>query len=251
VKIPKPCPCPPWRILAPLRAGCSALLFMLPALAGASAPAPASLPAAALASALSLVSQAAAVLAPAGARVLALPGTLDPRLRLAPCARVDAYLVTGVPAWGRTRVGLRCSSGPTHWRIFMPVTVQVWAPAVVATATLPVGARLSAEQLTLAVSDWAATPQPPFADLAELERRTLTRGVVAGQALSSADLQARHWFTAGQTVRVVTSGAGFAIATEGQALAAGVEGRRVRVRIGENHIAVGRAVGPGLVEVGL
>lgn len=224
---------------------------MLPALAGAAAPAPGTLPAAALDNALNLVSQAAAVLAPVGARVLALPGALDPRLRLAPCARVDAYLVTGVPAWGRTRVGLRCSSGPTHWRVFMPVTVQVWAPAAVVTATLPVGARLSAEQLTLAVSDWAATPQPPLADLAGLEGRTLARGVVAGQALGNADLQARRWVTAGQTVRVVSNGAGFAIATEGQALAAGLEGERVRVRIGENHLAVGRAVGPGLVEVGL
>lgn len=229
---------------------CSAFLFLLPALTGASAPAPPALPAAALASALALVSQAASVLAPAGARVLALPGTLDPRLRLAPCARVDAYLVTGVPAWGRTRVGLRCNSGPTHWQVFMPVTVQVWATAAVPTVTLPVGARLSTEQLTLAVSDWAATPQPPFADTAALAGRTLARAVVAGQALRSADLQARRWFAAGETVRVVAHGAGFAVAAEGLALGAGVEDERVRVRIGETHIAVGRAVGPGLVEVG-
>ncbi len=251
MNIPKPCPCLPRRIRAPWRACRAALLFLMPTLASAAAPAPPALPAEALASALALGSQAAAVLAPAGARVLALPGALDPRLRLAPCARVDAYLVAGVPAWGRTRVGLRCSSGPKNWRVFMPVTVQVWAPAAVPTATLPVGTRLATEQLTLAVSDWAATPQPPFAETAMLEGRTLARGVVAGQALRSADLQARRWFAAGQTVRVVTHGTGFAIATEGLALAAGVEGQRVRVRIGEDHIAVGRAVGPGLVEVGL
>ncbi|NZD58911.1 hypothetical protein HZU83_19715 [Sphaerotilus montanus] len=42
-----------------------------------------------------------------------LPGQLDPRLRLAPCQQIDAYLPPGSTPWGRTRVGLRCPSG---WR---------------------------------------------------------------------------------------------------------------------------------------
>lgn len=236
------------------RAAGAALLALAPGLAGASAPGssplPASLPAEALARALALVSEAAAALAPAGARVQALPGALDTRLRLAPCAQVDPYLVPGVPAWGRTRVGLRCNSGPTHWKVLMPVTVQVWAQAVVPTVALPAGALLSPAQLTQALTDWAATPQAPYADAALLAGRSLSRGVPAGQALRGADLQARRWFTAGETVGVTTRGPGFAIRTEGRALGDGVEGLPVRVRIGENHIAVGRAVGLRLVEVG-
>ena len=231
-----------------------ALSLAAPGLAAAQAQGPeAVLPAAAVAQALALLGEAARALAPAGARVLALPGQPDPRLKLAPCAQVEAFLVPGAPAWGRTRVGLRCqkSDGPVpmpRWSITLPATVQVWAQAAVSPTALPVGATLQADGLELAEVDWAATPQPPFAHPAQLAGRVTTRSVPAGQALRAADLQARQWFAAGDTVRVVAGGPGFSISTEGQAVNAGIEGQRVRVRVGENRAVDGRAVGPRFVE---
>lgn len=209
------------------------------------------LPGDTLSHAVALVAEAAKALAPAGARVQVLPGTLDPRLKLAACTRVQPHLPAGVPAWGRTRVALRCTEGPVRWNVFLPVTVHVWAPAAVPTVALGAGARLEAGQFMQAEADWAAAPTPPFADAAALQGRMLARAVSAGHPLRADDLQARHWFAAGDTVRVVTNGTGFSIATEGRALAAGVEGQAVRVRIGESHVAAGRPVGPRLVEVGL
>ncbi len=242
VNIPKLCP---FLLLA---AGTAAL-----AQAPAAVPTalPVAVPADALPRALALVAEAAGALAPAGARVQVLPGALDPRLKLAACARVQPQLPAGVPAWGRSRVALHCTEGPVRWKVFLPVTVQVWAQAAVPTVALGAGARLEAGQLVLADADWAATASPPFADAAALQGRVLARAVPAGHALRATDLQARQWFAAGDAVRVVTNGAGFSIATEGRALAAGVEGQPVRVRIGENHVAAGRPIGPRLVEVGL
>jgi flagellar basal body P-ring formation protein FlgA len=232
---------------------CGALLpaLLLALLAPAAAQTPAGLPAPVLAQALALVGDAAAVLAPKGARVQALPGALDARLTLAPCTRVQPHLPAGTTAWGRTRVGLRCAEGAVRWNVFLPVTVQVWAPAVTVVTALPAGTQLQAERLTLQETDWAATPQAPFADVQALVGRTLARGVGPGQSLHATDLQVRRWFASGETVRVVTQGPGFAVTAEGQALAEGVEGQPVRVRIGENHVAVGRAVGHRLVEVSL
>jgi flagella basal body P-ring formation protein FlgA len=233
---------------------CSAPLLGLamaaPAGATAPTPAPGPVPAAAMNQALALVAEAAGALAPAGARVQALPGELDTRLRLAPCTQVDAFLVPGLAAWGRTRVGLRCTQGPARWTVYLPVTVQVWAPAVVPAGALPAGARLETEQLQMAEVDWAAAPQPPFASPAALAGRVLARGVPPGQALRAPDLQARQWFAAGDPVRVVAGGPGFAVTADGQAVSAGIEGQRVRVRIGENRVLEGRAVGHRTVEVG-
>lgn len=220
------------------------------AFAQSAQPAPASVPQGSITQALALVSEAAATLAPAGARVQALPGTLDSRLRLAPCARVAAFLVPGTAAWGRTRVGLRCEEGPSRWTVYLPVTVQVWAPALVAVGALAAGARLEAEQLKTDEVDWAAAAQTPFANPAALAGRVLARGVPAGQALRAPDLQARLWFAAGDPVRVIAHGPGFAISADGRAVSAGVEGQRVRVRIGENRVVEGRAVGHRAVEVG-
>lgn len=204
--------------------------------------------------AVALASHAAAALAPAGARIQVQPGQLDPRLTLAPCSRVEPYLAKGVPAWGRTRVGLRCTGGPLRWNVFLPLNVQVWAPALVSTVTLPPGARLAEVQLVLADADWAATPQPPFADAGALAGRSLARPVVAGQTLRASDLQPRLWFAIGDPVKVTASGHGFVIHAEGRALSPGLEGKPVRVRVGEegsSRVVMGRAVAQGRVEIGL
>lgn len=205
-------------------------------------------PAAAVAEAMALLSEAARALAPAGARVQALPGRPDPRLKLAPCTQVQAALVPGAPPWGRTRVGLRCQDGTARWSITLPATVQVWAPAAVARTALAAGATLQAEHLDVAEVDWAAAAQAPQAEPAALAGRVLARSVPAGQALRAPDLQSRQWFAAGETVRVIAGGPGFAISTEGQAVTAGLEGQRVRVRVGENRVVDGRNIGPRWVE---
>ena len=89
--------------------------------------------------------QAGAGLAPGAMRVEIEPGRLDPRLRLAPCERIEPYLPPGARAWGRSRVGLRCVQGPTPWNVYLPVTVKVFAPAWVAASALPAGSELQPE----------------------------------------------------------------------------------------------------------
>jgi flagellar basal body P-ring formation protein FlgA len=208
-------------------------------------------PLAAVHQAVALARQAAAVLAPAGARIEAVPGALDSRLRLAPCEKVQTFQPAGVSAWGRTRIGLRCTRGPVAWQIYLPLTVQVWAPAVVAAAALPVGARLDTAQLALADVDWAAAPGLPETRPDALVDRVLARPLGAGQALRSTDLRPRQWFAPGETVRLVAQGTGYAVSTDGQALSPGIEGQPVRVRTASGRIVTGRATGERLVELAL
>ncbi len=225
---------------------CAALAA--PALA---APPAAALPPQAVADALALARQAAQALAPPGARVEVLAGAMDSRLQLAPCAQVQVYQSPGLPAWGRTRVGLRCLQGATAWNVHLPVTVQVWAQAVVSTAALPAGARLDAAALATAEVDWAATTTPPFAVAAALAGRALARPVPAGQALRPGDLQPRQWFALGDRVRVDARGPGFAISAEGSALTPGLEGQTARVRTDNGRVLTGHPVAERQMEVKL
>lgn len=204
-----------------------------------------------LVQALQLASQAAQALAPPNARIVVLPGALDSRLTLASCEQVLPFMPAGVPPWGRSRVGLRCAKGLVAWQVYLPLTVQVWAPAPVVRAALPAGARLDASQLGLAEVDWAASSSPPAATAAELQDRQLARPVAAGQPLRTADLKSRHWFSQGDTVRIVAQSAGFAISTEGQAMGPGIEGQSVRVRIESGKVLVGQPVGDRRVELSL
>lgn len=201
--------------------------------------------------AAALVQQAAAAMAPVGARVVVTPGALDARLRLADCAHVEPYLVAGLPAWGHTRVGLRCTSGPVAWRAFLPVQVQVFAPAWTSRAALPAGALVATDQWQLAETDWAAAATPPLPPQAAITGRTLARPIAPGQALRETDLQARRWFVIGSAVRVVASGPGYAVQVEGQALGHGIEGQPVRVRTEGGRVVSGQPIGEALVEVRL
>lgn len=214
-------------------------------------PAAAQVPSEALASALALAAEAASALAPPAARVSVEPGNLDPRLSLAPCGRAEAYLPPGVPAWGRTRVGLRCTDGRVHWNVFLPVYVQVLAPALVSLATLPAGALLSEGQLARSEIDWGASTATPLEQAGLAAGRTLARPVAAGQPLYPAHLQPRQWFAQGDNVRILAVGSGFSIASEGQALGAGLEGKAVRVQTESGRVVVGRAISDRCVEVRL
>jgi flagella basal body P-ring formation protein FlgA len=217
-----------------------------------SAAAPASpLPAAVVLAATTLAQQAARAGAPAAARILVAPGELDGRLRLAPCSKVEPHLVPGQPAWGRTRIGLRCVAGPVSWRVFLPVQVQVLAPALVSRAPLPAGTRLEADLFHVAEVDWGAAAEPPLADIQALDGRTLARALAAGQPARRGDLQARQWFASGEIVRIVAVGPGYSVSTEGQALGGGIEGQPVRVRTESGRVLVGRPVGLHRVEVAL
>lgn len=178
-------------------------------------------------------------------------GTLDPRLQLAPCQRIEPQLPPTTRLWGRSRVALQCVEGPRRWRVWLPVTVKVLAPAVVATRTLAAGTVLSAADLTLAEVDWAEQSVPPQADGDELAGRTLARAVPAGQPVRTGDLRQRQWFAAGDTVKVVAQGRGFAVSGIGQALNHGIEGRAVRVRTDNGRVLSATPIGERLVEINL
>lgn len=184
----------------------------------------------ALAAAATLLRDAALPLAPPRARIEATPGAPDPRLRLAPCSRIEPFLPAGASPWGRTRAGLRCREGSVAWSVTVPVTVKVFATALVARQPLAAGAVIDDTLLASAEVDWAAERTSPLADAGALRGRTLARPLGAGQPLRSEDLRTRQWFAAGDTVRIDAIGPGFTISSEGVAQSPGIEGQSVKVR---------------------
>ena len=183
-----------------------------------------------------------------GARVLVELGTLDPRLRLAPCAQVQPYLPNGQRMWGRARIGLRCTQGAA-WNVFLPVTVKVFMPALVLAQPLPAGTPLEAAHLAHEEVDVAAGSSPAVTQAEQALGRTLTRAMAAGDALRRADLRPRQWFAAGDMVRVVAQGAGFSISGEAQALGPGLEGQAVRLRTESGRVVSALPVAPRQAEV--
>jgi flagella basal body P-ring formation protein FlgA len=185
------------------------------------------------------------------ARIEVKLGRLDPRLKLAACARVEVYAPQGAPAWGATRVGLRCTQGARPWNVSLPVTVSVFAHATVASTNLGAGTVLEAGQLADALVDLAAGPGAAIRAPELAVGRTLARTLAAGATLRQGDLKPRQFFAAGETVRVVALGSGWQVVTEAQAMNAGVEGQTARVRTESGRILNARPSGDRQVEIAL
>lgn len=197
----------------------------------------------------SLASAAASQGLQGRARVEVQVGELDPRWRLAPCARVEPFLPPGHRPWGRTRVGLRCVEGRHRWSVTLPVQVSVFVAGVVASQALPAGTTLAPGHLADQEVDWALHGPSTLTRPETLVGRVLQRPVNSGQTLSGTDLRPRQWFAAGDRVRLVAQGEGFRVESEGVAVTPGVEGQLARVRSASGRILVGRPLAPGEVLV--
>jgi len=178
-------------------------------------------------------------------------GQLDPRLRLAPCARVEPYLPDGMRLWGKARIGLRCTQGTTRWNVYLPITVKAFGSALVVTGNKAGGSVLTEADLTLGEVDLAETGSVAMTDARLVVGRTLTQTLKPGQSLRQSHLRPRQWFAAGETVTVSAQGAGFSVSGEGQALSNGIEGQPVRVRTESGRVLTGQAVGERRVELAL
>jgi flagella basal body P-ring formation protein FlgA len=186
-----------------------------------------------------------------GVRVDVKVGKLDRRLKLAPCQHIDTYLPHGLPVWGATRIGLRCTQGAKLWNVSIPIQVSVYAQATVLKSALPAGIVLEAGQLTQAEVDIAAAPGAAVPDPMLVVGRTLGRGLAAGATLRQTDLKARQFFAAGDMVRVTAVGRGWSVETQGQAVGPGIEGQNVNVRTEAGRLLSARPSGERQVEVTL
>lgn len=184
-------------------------------------------------------------------RVEVEAGALDPRLQLAPCARVEVFLPPGQRAWGRTRIGLKCAQGTVAWRVTLPMTVRLWAPGLVVAASLPAGTVLAPGHVKFSEVDWSERDSPVLVNESATLGRTLAMTLPAGAPLRQEHLRKRQWFGSGDTVRLTAVGPGFSIQGEGVALSPGVEGQSVRIRTESGRTVTGTPTGLRHVEVTL
>lgn len=178
-------------------------------------------------------------------------GSLDSRLRLAPCAKVEPYLPPGTRLWGRTRLGLRCADGVARWNVFLPITIKAFGPAWVLKSNVAPGAAIGPEDAMEAEVDWADELSPIVAEQNQWTGQIATRALMAGQALRQSMVRAPQVFQAGAQIRVVAQGPGFMVASDGQAVSAGVVGQIARVRMDNGRVMSGTVLDTRTVKVDL
>lgn len=181
-------------------------------------------------------------------RVVIEAAPMDGRLRLPACRTLERFLPAGVKLWGRSQVGVRCTE-PESWTVMIPLSVQVWGPAVYAARPLAAGRPLTAEDLQVRESDLAQFPAGVVTDPETVLGRLPRMGVGAGLALRSDMLRSPAVVQAGSQVSVLFRGDGLVVRGEGKAMASAGIGEAVQVRTASGRVLKATVTGPGEVEV--
>lgn len=186
-----------------------------------------------------------------GLRPEVIVGSLDTRLRLAPCAQVEPFVPQGTKLWGRSRIGLRCVEGPTRWTVFLPITVKAWGPAWVIRQPVAPGATLSLDDAELTEVDWALSVSPVLPLAEDWVGTQAIRAMMPGQVLRQAMVKSPQVFGAGTQVKVLVEQGAVRLSATGQALTHGYAGQTARVRMPNGRIVTGLVRDGQTVEIEL
>lgn len=173
---------------------------------------------------------------------------LDPRTQLPACSAFEPFTPTGGRLWGNATVGVRCL-GPSSWVIYVPVKVSVVGEYVVPTRPLPAGLAITTADLAMRSGDLTDLPAGVVTDPAQAVGRIPRNGIGPGQPLRTEMLNAPLAVQQGQSVKLLTRGAGFSASSEGKALNNAAEGQVVQVRTPSGQVVSGVARTGGTVEV--
>ncbi len=174
-------------------------------------------------------------------------GTIEP-VQFASCPKLQAFLPLGAKLWGNSTVGVRCAAG-AEWSLYVPVTVRVQGPVVVAARPLASGKLLAIEDLALQTAELTQLPGGVVSDVNDAVGKTLSVGVSAGHAMRQDMLRAPLVIRQGQSVKLIAQGQGFKVSSEGRALANAAAGQTVQVKAQNGQTVSGIARADGSVEV--
>ena len=177
---------------------------------------------------------------PGGGEVEIVVGEIDPRLSLAPCARYEPFVPPGAKLWGRSSLGVRCVEG-ANWNVFVPIEVRVWSIVQVAARPIARGKPVTQDDIRLDRIDLTRTAGAVLAPEDAFEGNVAVRAIAAGEPLRRDLLRPPPIMAAGDPVRVVYDGNGFAISVDGKALAAAGDGQTVRVATAAGRVLSGIA----------
>lgn len=167
---------------------------------------------------------------------------------LASCTSLEASLPKGTRPWGRINVTVRCVAGAT-WQIFVPVQISVLTDYLVSARPLVPGKSIEAADLATQRGNLADQPAGTLTDPAEAIGKVAAAAVPAGRPVRGDMLRQPTVIQQGQSVRLVSRGAGFEVASEGRAVTNALLGQVAQVRLASGQVVSGIAKSAGVVEI--
>lgn len=173
---------------------------------------------------------------------------VEPSASRGPCNNLDISMAPGARSIGRTTVLVRCNS-EANWAIYVAVQIRLITEYLVTSRPLNQGQLINAGDLARQKGDLGDLPNGVLLDPSQAIGRITATSLPPGRPLMMEQLRQAPVVLAGQTVKVLSRGAGFEVSNEGRALTAAAEGRVVQVRLNSGQVVTGLARAGGIVEI--
>jgi flagellar basal body P-ring formation protein FlgA len=167
---------------------------------------------------------------------------------LAACATLQPFLPNGARLWGRTTVGVRCTSGHP-WTVWLQARVSINATYYVAARAMNPGEVVTEADLISRDGDLTMLPMSIITSPSQAVGSITLMRVGQGLPLRQDMLKNAQQVTAGQTVQVVAQGDGFQISSEGSALSNAQPGQPVKVKTAAGQIVMGIVKNSSTVQI--
>lgn len=157
-------------------------------------------------------------------------GTLDSRLRLAPCAEpLKASLPAGATFRERMTVAVACK-GASNWTVYVPISIETQTSVLVLRRAVGRGERLRPEDVEVQTRVVQGTGDSYLTDRAQLSGRTLKRPLGAGAALTVEAMADELIVKRGQHVTLLAAVGGLEVRAAGVAMNDAAAGGRAKVQ---------------------
>lgn len=175
-------------------------------------------------------------------------GTINASGLAVGCRNMTASMDKGARPWGRTHVNVRCTEGAT-WNLYVPVEIHVSVDYLVSARPLRAGQPIAESDISKLPGDLADLPSGILTDPAQVLGQSYRISLPANRPLRADMLRPPLVVRQGQSVVVVSEGAGFRVANEGHALNDAATGQVVQVRLASGKNIRGIAKSDGSVAV--
>lgn len=156
-------------------------------------------------------------------------GQLDARLSLDRCESAPSVSFSGDP-WTTTQPSLLVScQGSRPWRMFLPVSLEIHGPGLVASRPLARGQRITESAVKTLPVQINATRRRAIRLEEQLIGMEMRRGINTGTVFTADLLTAPEAIERGDHVVITAEAGGFSVRSRGKALGSGRIGEQVMV----------------------
>lgn len=179
-------------------------------------------------------------------------GNLDTRLRLQACDEpLMAFTHQDRVGLGNQTIGVKCQSA-MRWTVYVPVSVKLFRPVVVAAKPLPAKHVLEAKDLIVKSVDVGTLRLGYLSETDSVLGQQLKYHVAMGTVISQQTVKPKKIVRRGEMITLIAVAGSMQVKMNGTALSDASLGQKIRVKNSSpKRVVEGVVDGPGLVRVSL